>query len=53
MVAGNSYTCLVKPQENRRPPLREAFFLVTLPPAYQREMLLGCPGMVVPWLLIA
>jgi len=34
-------------QENRRPPLREAFFLVTLPPAYQREMLLGCPGMVV------
>ena len=36
-------------QENRRPPLREAFFLVTLPPAYQREMLLGCPGMVAPW----
>lgn len=34
-------------QEKRRPPLREAFFLATLPPVYQREMLLGCPGMVV------
>eukprot|EP00435_Cladocopium_sp_Y103_P009587 s1479_g2.t1 len=33
--------------EKRRPPLREAFFLATLPPVYQREMLLGCPGMVV------
>ncbi|CAJ1397137.1 unnamed protein product [Effrenium voratum] len=34
-------------EHDRRPPLREAMFLVTLPPVYQREMLLGCPGMVV------
>ncbi|CAE7896164.1 unnamed protein product [Symbiodinium necroappetens] len=33
--------------EGSRPPLREAFFLVTLPPVYQRELLLGCPGMMV------
>ncbi|CAE8678698.1 unnamed protein product, partial [Polarella glacialis] len=32
---------------NSRPPLREAFFIATLPPVYQRELLLGCPGMVV------
>ena len=33
--------------QGRRPPLREALFLVTLPPVYQRELLLGCPGMMV------
>ncbi|CAE7354815.1 unnamed protein product [Symbiodinium natans] len=33
--------------EGLRPPLREAFFLATLPPVYQRELLLGCPGMMV------
>ena len=33
--------------KGHRPPLREAFFLTTLPPVYQRELLLGCPGMMI------
>lgn len=30
-----------------RPPVREAFFIATLPIVYQRELLLECPGLVV------
>ncbi|CAK0793021.1 unnamed protein product [Prorocentrum cordatum] len=40
--------------EGRRPPLREAFYVATLPLAYQRELLFGCPGLVVfAYLLLA
>jgi len=33
--------------DGARPPLREAFFIVTLPVPYQRGLLLECPGLVV------
>eukprot|EP00929_Paragymnodinium_shiwhaense_P087074 TRINITY_DN47380_c0_g1_i2.p1 TRINITY_DN47380_c0_g1~~TRINITY_DN47380_c0_g1_i2.p1 ORF type:complete len:479 (-),score=75.61 TRINITY_DN47380_c0_g1_i2:84-1520(-) len=34
-------------EENGRPPVREALFVATLPVVYQRELALGCPGLVV------
>uniref|UniRef100_A0A7S4PRR7 Uncharacterized protein n=1 Tax=Alexandrium monilatum TaxID=311494 RepID=A0A7S4PRR7_9DINO len=34
-------------KEGARPPLREAFFVATLPPVFQKELLYGCPGLVV------
>jgi len=40
--------------EGARPPLREAFFVATLPPPYQKELLYGCPGLsVLAHLLLA
>lgn len=33
--------------EGFRPPVKEAFFICTMPPPYLRELLYGCPGMVV------
>lgn len=33
--------------EGSRPPLKEAFFICTMPPPYLRELLFGCPGMVI------
>lgn len=34
-------------KDGSRPPLREAFFIATLPPPYQKELLYGCPGLIV------
>lgn len=40
--------------EGSRPPLKEALFIATLPPPYQKELLWGCPGlMVLAHLLLA
>lgn len=33
--------------QRARPPLKEAFFTATLPPPYQKELLWGCPGLMV------
>lgn len=33
--------------EGSRPPLREAFFVATLPLEYLRELVLGCPGLAI------
>lgn len=34
-------------RDGSRPPIREAFFVATLPPPYQKELLYGCPGLTV------
>lgn len=34
-------------RDGSRPPLKEAFFIATLPPQYQKELLYGCPGVIV------
>lgn len=40
--------------DNGRPPLREAFFVATLPMPYQTHLLHSCPGMVIlAYLLLA
>lgn len=40
--------------QGARPPLREAFFMATLPAPFQKELLFGCPGaMVLAHLLLA
>lgn len=41
-------------KDGTRPPIREAFFVATMPVAYQREFVLACPGfMVLAFLLLA
>lgn len=34
-------------RDGSRPPLKEAFFVATLPAPYQKELLYGCPGLIV------